>query len=649
MLTGAQRTSIPLLKDRLLLLILLVGASLRFFNYASWSLSNDELSAIVRAAGNSPRAWIGSGDALDMHPIGVQVFLFVWMKIFGQAAALVRLPFVLMGIGSIFLAFKIAERWFGRLTALFASLTIAVSGYFILYSQLARPYSPGLFFSLLTVYYWTLLVFDDPSSKKPMRAFLGFALSMLACMYTHYFSFMFVGLVGLTGLLFIKKQNSIFYLGSGVLAFLLYLPHLHFTIEQFAAEGLEWLPKPNADTGLLYVLNGFNNSDFLLFPVLTLCAGSLLFFYSRWRFTKFHLIAFLWFVVPFCIAYFYSIYKKPVIQFSVLIFSFPYLLFLLFAYLPSTIEELKPSVRKTLNVVLGMLLMTGSYSLIIDSQFYTTRHFGVFKELAETTTEWDTQYGADKITSTININNPGYINYYLERLQHPHTFKQFSCNSNAELGDLASLVNQCETPYFLHAWSTVPNLAETDPIIRSRYPYIVANKTYFNAAITLYSKLAADSNAIEQPLFLLTHNFDGPKQWENDSITRSDKTYRSAPYASFLDSLHEYGPTYSNRLNKMRPDRDSLDLIVSAWVMSPDSNPGAELVISFESLKSVYEWHSTKVNAFIHKPGDWTQVVVASHIPHLPSNEDLVKIYLWNAQKKRIYIDDVSIEIRKAR
>jgi hypothetical protein len=294
-------------------------------------------------------------------------------------------------------------------------------------------------------------------------------------------------------------------------------------------------------------------------------------------------------------------------------------------------------------------MMTGSYSLIIDSQFYTTRHFGVFKELAETTTEWDTQYGADKITSTININNPGYINYYLERLQHPHTFKQFSCNGNAELGVLASLVNQSETPYFLHAWSTVPNLAETDPIIRSRYPYIVASKTYFNAAITLYSKQAADSNSIEQPVFLLTHNFDGPKQWENDSITRSDKTYRSAPYASFLDSLHEYGPTYSNRLNKMRPDRDSLDLIVSAWVMSPDSNPGAELVISFESLKSVYEWHSTKVNPFMHKPGDWTQVVVASHIPHLPSNEDLVKIYLWNAQKKRIYIDDVSIEIRKAR
>jgi hypothetical protein len=158
------------------------------------------------------------------------------------------------------------------------------------------------------------------------------------------------------------------------------------------------------------------------------------------------------------------------------------------------------------------------------------------------------------------------------------------------------------------------------------------------------------SDAVKQqiPSFDLLHTFDDANAWENDSITRTTSHVHSAPFASYLDSLHEYGPTYVNRLNRMKPDKDSLDLVVSAWVMSPEPNPGAELVISFESLKNVYDWHSSKVNYFMNTPGQWTQVVVATHIPHLPSNEDLVKVYLWNAQKKQIYIDDIRIEVRKS-
>ena len=649
MLSEAQSSKSSLFKDWLLLSILLVGATLRFYHYASWSLSNDELSAIVRAMGNSPREWIGTGDSLDMHPIGVQVFLFVWMKLLGQAEVVVRLPFVLMGIGSIYLSYRIAARWFGRLSGLFSAATISISGYFILYSQLARPYSPGLFFSLFTVHCWTQLVFDKTETDKPWREHLGFLFGMLACMYTHYFSFLFVGMVGVTGLFFVKKQNLVKYLATGLMTFVFYLPHLQFTLEQFAAEGLDWLPKPNSETWMEYILNGFNHSDFLLFPVLTIFFASFIFFYNRWRFTKFHTIALIWFALPFCIAYGYSIYKKPVLQFSVLIFSFPYLIFLLFAYMPSKVEQLQARLQKSLPIMLGLLIATGLYSLTIDNRFYTTKHFGVFKELAENTKQWDDTYGADKITSTININHPGYIGYYLKKLSHQHSFALYSCNSTEDLGRLANVLDTAKTPYFLHAWSTMPNLAETDPLIRTRYPYIVDSKTYFNSAITLYSKTPYGSLPEEKPLFSLLHSFDDGIRWENDSITLTRNQAHSLPYAAYLDSLHEYGPTYVNRLNNMKPDRDSLDLIVSAWVMSPETNPGAELVISFESLKNVYDWHSSKVNYFLHKPGVWSQVIVATHIPRLPSNEDLVKVYLWNAQRKQIFIDDIQIEVRKAR
>ena len=200
------------IEDKIAFLVIIIASILRIHNYADWSLSNDELSAMARLQFQSFAEMIEKGVRLnDMHPVGVQTFLWFWTHLFGISEAAFRLPFVIAGITSVIIFYLIAKLWFNRTSALFSLCLFSILQFPILYSQLARPYSPGLFFSLLFVLAWTHLLFTDKtvSVVNPLKRkwFVIFILAGLGCMYTHYFSFMFAGIVGLTGIFFLNKKD----------------------------------------------------------------------------------------------------------------------------------------------------------------------------------------------------------------------------------------------------------------------------------------------------------------------------------------------------------------------------------------------------------------------------------------------------------
>ena len=90
------------LEDKIASVLVFVGALFRFYNYNNWSLSNDELSAITRLNYSSFSEMIEQGVRLiDMHPVGVQSFLWMWTHLFGMSEEVLRLPFVLLGILTI--------------------------------------------------------------------------------------------------------------------------------------------------------------------------------------------------------------------------------------------------------------------------------------------------------------------------------------------------------------------------------------------------------------------------------------------------------------------------------------------------------------------------------------------------------------------
>ena len=135
--------------------IILVAIILRFYLFDQWSLSNDELSALSRLQYESLNQCIRDGVKFnDFHPAGVEVFLWYWTGLFGSDVWVVRLPFVIMGICSVIMVYVLGKQWFNKNVALLSAASLAILEYPILFSQLARPYSPGLLFVLLYTYFW---------------------------------------------------------------------------------------------------------------------------------------------------------------------------------------------------------------------------------------------------------------------------------------------------------------------------------------------------------------------------------------------------------------------------------------------------------------------------------------------------------------
>ena len=85
----------------LLIVIMLVASVLRLWKLGQVPFMHDEFSALLRTRFDSFHDFIQQGIMPDSHPIGVEAFLWFWVRIFGWNEFWVKLPFALMGIGSI--------------------------------------------------------------------------------------------------------------------------------------------------------------------------------------------------------------------------------------------------------------------------------------------------------------------------------------------------------------------------------------------------------------------------------------------------------------------------------------------------------------------------------------------------------------------
>jgi len=174
----------------LIIIVVLLAAVLRFYNFWDLPFMHDEFSAILRTYYDNFSQLIEIGvKQNDSHPAGVQVFIYFWIKLFGLNEASLKFPFIIMGTASVYVIYLIGKQWFGKSSALLSALTMAIIQFGIFYSQLARPYSPGLFFVLLSTYFWTKLVFD----KKPkLSAIAAYILISSIASYIHAFSLFFI-------------------------------------------------------------------------------------------------------------------------------------------------------------------------------------------------------------------------------------------------------------------------------------------------------------------------------------------------------------------------------------------------------------------------------------------------------------------------
>ncbi|MGZ5303086.1 MAG: glycosyltransferase family 39 protein [Bacteroidia bacterium] len=582
----------------MLLLIVAAAAFLRFYNLAGTSLSNDELSALSRLRFTHFDDLIWQGVAVDGHPAGVQVFLFFLSKIFDLNDYLLRAPFAWWGIFTVLATFAWCKLWFGKWPAYFTAASVAFLQFSVFYNQLARPYSPGLLFSMLILYHFTRVVLNKNHERNWLYwlRYIGFSV---LCSYVHYFSLLFAILVAIAGFFMLPKDKIRYHIIACCIIILLCLPHMPVYWHQMQIGGLGWLGKPGLDFLSHYIFYIFNNSWLVLICALLLSLTGFIYTRRRKWFRRFHLLALFLFFLPFLIGFLKSYFGKPVLQYSVLLFSYP----LLPAFIFSHVGRIRIS-EKAKYVLLAAWSSILIFSLLVEKKYYQKEHYAQFKPLATKLIKWNDSLSQENITYAININNPYYIQYYSPDSQDLTNIKIYRCDDYIKLDSLFQIVQNSNTKYFGYAWSNINNLPEAEDIIKLKYNHLVSKETHFQSEIKLFER---------------TSNFISPKLELHDSAS---KNLFEIPYKQVI----------KNAL-----------LRVECEVELSSLSSEIDVVASIENEGKVNFWKTTRIENYFEPNQPKAKVIWFAQLPENTSPGDMLKIYIWNRTEARMQVRNFAV------
>ncbi len=258
-------------------LLVILGAYLRLYDLDGRSISHPEMwvpGIQMPEELSQPRQRLTLSKVLtgtfssDTHPPGYYVLMWIWTKFLGASIWSIRLPSALLGIACIPLLFWLATLTGQRTTAWVAAALLAVNGYHVFWSKVARMFSLACFLGLLATILLLLLTQENHQRRILQVAYVLVILLGLA-------SHIFFWLLFITHVLWTflnawrrkqpmpglcKLQILILILGSPLLAFAAYqsgnmLAVLSSNVLIYAREFLLF--------SFLFPMEGFSSGVFL--------------------------------------------------------------------------------------------------------------------------------------------------------------------------------------------------------------------------------------------------------------------------------------------------------------------------------------------------------------------------------------------------
>lgn len=622
----------------IILIILFTAAILRFYNFFEIPFTHDEFSALFRLNYDSFSELIEKGVKIDGHPAGVQVFLYYWTKLFGTQEWIVKLPFIISGIGAVYLIYLIGKNWFNETVGLISAAYMATIQFTIMHSQIARPYISGLFFSLLMVHYLSNLILKP--DKYFNKNLVLFVIAASLCAYNHHFSLLFAAITGISGIFLVKKEFLVKYLLAGLLVFVIYIPHLKIFFYQLNVGGIEgWLGKPQSDFLIQFIYYIFNYSTFVIIITVAIVLFGILSFEKKTVNYKFIILSFIWFILPFLIGFFYSRYVNAVIQFSVLIFSFPFLFFVMFGFMK------RQNIKINLILVL-VVLFTNTVTLIYGRKHYEIFYNSVYKGILTDHQSFNNKH--ENLVSVIDSHQK-ITDYYISKYDYDNDFI-FYAESFQEIRDLKHFLESNSKThnklYFGGLSSVHPNVV---PLIQEFFPTLEIQNNYFGGTTYLFSKSDALAN---ETISNLDFASDISENWSSiDSSEIISKSGATGRKQYSMKSDVEWGPLFSIPLNDVIRNRNNfIDISVDAQLNA--FLEGIIIVASLETNNEIIHWGGTDFSDFYLPNGNnnyWQRFHHSVKLTdiHLNRSNIILKVYLWNKNGNDFMIDNIRISLRE--
>ncbi|MCK9421879.1 MAG: hypothetical protein M0Q38_04725 [Bacteroidales bacterium] len=68
-------------------------------------------------------------------------------------------------------------------------------------------------------------------------------------------------------------------------------------------------------------------------------------------------------------------------------------------------------------------------------------------------------------------------------------------------------------------------------------------------------------------------------------------------------------------------------------------------VISIENNGNSYNYSSAILNKLNLRQNQWNKVVIRAPLDQVKSQNDVLKVYIWNPGKQKIFIDDLKVDL----
>jgi len=617
----------------ILFVIILVAFVLRFYNLFEIPLTHDEFSALRRTHFSTFSDLITQGVQVDGHPAGVQVFMFAWVKLFGYTAWVVKLPFLLMGVASVYLLFKVSKLWYNETVGLISASFLASMQIAVMYSQFARPYISGMFVILLMVLYLFKLI--QAHEKRFWRYGLAYIFFAVCAAYNHYFSLLLALIIASSAIFLLPKNMRVKYLILCGIGVLLFLPHINVTLYQLGVGGIGgWLGKPSNTFLFSFIKYTFNFSTLVYLVTLLLIIVSWLKFKNEKYTIKTQLVFFAWFFLPFIIGYYYSRNVNPVLQFSGLIFGFPFLYFVLFGH----VKELSVKLN---SVIVLIILVVGIFSLVHTRRHYTLTYNSIYKMVAV-----DASRAIDEHANTLCIVNSHQRNTRLviEARNLDSAFVWYNDFNNKQ--EFISFLQKQQAQYnYLYFGTNADVNPSVIPIIREYFPKLEWQNNYLEGTTFLFSK---EPNTVE---YFRELTFDSPRDtlW-NNILLENYCSISENNYAYKLNKTIEWGPGTSFPLSELIHSKYNF-VDISLKVLASNACKGASISTSIDFEGENLYWSSTPFSDYIPTTVDSSKWVTIHHSIKIADigikkARAKLKVFIWNTSNSEFIIDDFTIQER---
>jgi len=207
----------------LLILIVLLGTGLRFYNLSEEALWTDEMVTLNTIRQDSFGDVIWKVADTELTPPGHFIMMWKWKDYFGESEFSLRFLSALFDILAILLVYFIGSR-FNRRVGIISALFFATTMLQVLYAQEARMYSLFGFLVLLSTY----LLLQFVERKK---YFWLYVVVTALSLYVNYMAF-FMMLLHLVILFYYKKEILKEFVLASFVALLLFIPGMRILLHQ---------------------------------------------------------------------------------------------------------------------------------------------------------------------------------------------------------------------------------------------------------------------------------------------------------------------------------------------------------------------------------------------------------------------------------